>query len=295
MQELTDPSIPGLVLRVGPTGSKHWLLRYKWKGTSTRIVLGEFPAMSLLQAREEVSEDRSQIAEGIDPRTGALPANLKHNGNRRRIKPAKPPIATLPPPPEEEAKLDEAPTPKALPRITPPPPGDKLSIRYLAYEYAEHCVFPSRERPEEVIRILNKDILPSWGERDARTISQREVIEKLDEIIARGARVMANRTAKMLKQMFKYGIHRAIVAKSPAQPLFFSASRRQTGQDQIPAVVPFCKPLKKLNRNALSSAKLCVKGRQEPREIIPLRHVMDAEFERNEFHAFWSHTTLLQQ
>lgn len=60
-----------------------------------------------------------------------------------------------------------------------------------------------------------KDVLPKWRDRDARTISAREVIELLDGIVERHARVMANRTADILAQMFKYGIHRQIVQDSP--------------------------------------------------------------------------------
>jgi hypothetical protein len=65
--------------------------------------------------------------------------------------------------------------------------------------------------PEEPIRILKKDVLPYWKERDARTITSREIIERLDGIVARGAPVMANRTAPILSQMFAFGVHRSII------------------------------------------------------------------------------------
>jgi integrase len=93
-----------------------------------------------------------------------------------------------------------------------------------------HFVNRSREQPTEVIRILNKDVLPYWGHRDARTICAREVIERLDAIVARGAPVMANRTADILGQMFNYGIHRAIVSNSPVQLLFKPGGKERTGK-----------------------------------------------------------------
>jgi hypothetical protein len=43
------------------------------------------------------------------------------------------------------------------------------------------------------------------------------VVELLDKIVARGSRVMANRTAGLLGQLFKFGIHRAIVDDSPVK------------------------------------------------------------------------------
>jgi hypothetical protein len=40
-------------------------------------------------------------------------------------------------------------------------------------------------------------VLPQWSDRDARTITSREVIELLDKIVDRGSPVMANRTANI--------------------------------------------------------------------------------------------------
>ena len=42
----------------------------------------------------------------------------------------------------------------------------------------------------------------------------------LDAIVDNGSPVMANRTAALLGQMFKYGIHRRIVADSPVKLLY---------------------------------------------------------------------------
>jgi integrase len=63
-------------------------------------------------------------------------------------------------------------------------------------------------------------VLSTWKGRDARTITPGEVIELLDGIVDRGSRVMANRTAALLSQMFRFGIHRRIVASTPVQLLF---------------------------------------------------------------------------
>jgi hypothetical protein len=56
--------------------------------------------------------------------------------------------------------------------------------------------------------MINADVLPQWSDRDARTITSREVIELLDKIVDRGSPVMANRTANILSQMFMCDIHR---------------------------------------------------------------------------------------
>jgi len=104
-----------------------------------------------------------------------------------------------------------------LPR---PPADDKHSVHFLAYEYVEGYARPNREDPSYAVRVLKKDVLTEWDGRDARTITAREVVELLDKIVRRGSPVMANRTADILGQMFKYGVHRAIVDDSPVKLLF---------------------------------------------------------------------------
>ena len=77
-----------------------------------------------------------------------------------------------------------------------------------------------RKRPEYVQRVLDVDVLPIWKGRDARTIKPREIVELLDGIVQRGSRVMANRVAGVLSQMFRFGAHRDLVEASPVQLLY---------------------------------------------------------------------------
>ncbi|HJS88544.1 MAG TPA: integrase arm-type DNA-binding domain-containing protein [Steroidobacteraceae bacterium] len=182
-RDISDPERRGLVLRIEPSGSKLWLFRYKFAGKPHRLALGAYPGMSLALARAEAQAHRELLDRGLDPRTA-----------RRARRPT---------------ALSEA-----------AGRTGKHSIEFLAHEFLERHVRPNRRRPEYVERILARDVLPEWQGRDARTITPREVIELLDGIVARGSRVMANRTASLLAQMFKFGIHRAIVENSPVMLLY---------------------------------------------------------------------------
>lgn len=189
--EYTDPACVGLQLRVRPKGNavtRTWLFRYKWHGTPTRITLGHLPGLSLSEARERALEARKQLDDGIDPR----------RARPRRTRPASPQNAAA-------AVVD---------------PGAKFSIETLAHDFLERHVKPSRKRPEYAARILNVEVLPEWKGRDVRTIQPYEVIELLDGIVDRGSKVMANRVAGLLGQMFKFGIHRRFVPVSPVQLLY---------------------------------------------------------------------------
>src|SRR5262245_15642696 len=67
--DFTDPDVKGLALRVTPSGSKSWAYTYRRKsdGRKRRVTLGEFPAVSLQQARAKASGYRAAVAEGADP------------------------------------------------------------------------------------------------------------------------------------------------------------------------------------------------------------------------------------
>jgi integrase len=215
-RDISDPSVPGLVLRIGPGTSKRWLFRFKLKGKASRISLGSFPAVSLAQARLSALENRQLLEKDIDPRKAKRSHRRRLAGASRTHGAAANPTVPI-----------SARTFGSLPR---PAPEDKRSVDFLAYEYIESYVRPNREDPTYAIRILKKDVLPEWTGRDARTITVREVVELLDKIVERGSPVMANRTADILGQMFKYGVHRAIVDDSPVKLLFRPGGKEKSGK-----------------------------------------------------------------
>lgn len=71
--DIADPAVAGLLVRVGPSGTKRWLFRYQWNGERTRIALGGFPEIGIAAARELALAHRSEIKRGIDPRASARP------------------------------------------------------------------------------------------------------------------------------------------------------------------------------------------------------------------------------
>jgi integrase len=75
--------------------------------------------------------------------------------------------------------------------------------------------------------MFERDVLPRWKGRDARTITPVEVIDLLDVVVDRGSRVMANRLASRLGQLFRWGIHRRIVEDSPVKLLFRPGGREK--------------------------------------------------------------------
>ena len=186
----TDPSTEGLQFRVRKKrggASRTWLFRFTWRGEWVRQTIGHFPGTTLVEARETAQSLRKKISQGIDPRR-ALPRR------RAKLSPQSYCLATS---------------------ISAP-----NTIEHLYSEFMERHVRPTRKRPEYAAELLTKNVLSEWPGRDARSITPREVIELLDKIVARGSRVVANRVAALLSQMFRFGIHRSLLTTSPVQLLY---------------------------------------------------------------------------
>jgi integrase len=181
---LTDPAVAGLMLRVRKTSTRgivrEFRFRYKFKRRTGVITLGNFPGLSLADARARAQRFRDLLQEGIDPRSAM---------NR--------------------------PGPRAA--VDVPAAGNSHNVAALIKDFTERHLRQRRKHPEYAERILQKE-LADWAHRDARTIKPRE--ELLDAIVDRPAPVMANRVAGLLSQLFRYGIHRQVVESSPVQLLF---------------------------------------------------------------------------
>jgi len=89
------------------------------------------------------------------------------------------------------------------------------TVNQLAAEYLEKWAKPRKRSWEEDQRILEKDILPTIGNKKAKDVTRRDVIHLLDKIAARGAPIAANRTLALLSKMFHFAIGRDIVPFSP--------------------------------------------------------------------------------
>ena len=183
---LTDPAVAGLMLRVRQTGTRgivrEFRFRYKFRQRTGVITLGNFPGLSLADARARAQRFRDLLQDGID---------LRQAMNR--------------------------PIPRASVEV--PAAGDSHSVAALIKDFTQRHLRPHRRRPEYAERILQKE-LAAWAHRDARTIKPREVIDLLDAIVDRPAPVMANRVAGLLSQLFRCGVHRQVLESSPVQLLF---------------------------------------------------------------------------
>lgn len=57
----------GLYLEVKPNGVKAWRYRFKLGGKGSWFALGDYPAVSLAEARDKCEEARKLVKQGINP------------------------------------------------------------------------------------------------------------------------------------------------------------------------------------------------------------------------------------
>jgi integrase len=87
----------------------------------------------------------------------------------------------------------------------------------VTHDYLERHLRANR-RPStyhEAKRDLEHDALPKWRNRPIASITRGAVIDLVDEIIGRGAGVMANRTLARLRNLFNWAVEKERLAASP--------------------------------------------------------------------------------
>jgi len=169
-----DAMCPGLRLVATPGAKagatlKSWIYRYRrHDGTRGQIKLGEYPRMSLKEAREAWSEAKKARDDAScgDPRLA------------RKAK-----IAAT------QAQRSEA-----------------YTIRDMLRDYREHHADKLAKGVEQD-RMLRHDVLPVWGERAAADITGRDVVDLYERIAKRAPRVAAM-TISALRNAFKVAIKR---------------------------------------------------------------------------------------
>ncbi|MEE8587138.1 MAG: tyrosine-type recombinase/integrase [Acidobacteriota bacterium] len=101
-----------------------------------------------------------------------------------------------------------------------------------------------RERTRlEYARIIQKEILPSWGKLKAADVGRRHVSEVLDGVMVRGP-IMANRVRGVMSVLFDFGCEREFNDENPAlrvkKPAPERKRNRYLGDEQIPAFWAAC-------------------------------------------------------
>lgn len=173
--EIPDPALSGLYLVVQPGGAKGWALRYRYAGKPRKLTLGRWPIMGVADARAAASEAIEAVEHGDDP--GAA----KKQAKAARI----------------ESQL-----------------SDRDTVRVMFDTYRKRRL-TQLKAGDTVQTVINKHVMPKWGDRRIQDIARRDVIELLEDIVESGRAVTANRTRAYLSAFFAWAVERDAIATSP--------------------------------------------------------------------------------
>jgi integrase len=67
----------------------------------------------------------------------------------------------------------------------------------------------------ETLRLLKKDVIPSWGKRKVADIKRRDIVLLLDGIVKRGSPITRNRVHSALTRLFNFAAERGVIEDSP--------------------------------------------------------------------------------
>lgn len=166
----------GFTIRVMPSGVKTWLYVYTFEGKRKEMNLGQY------------RDDGAGVSLADAKRRHREALILFENGKDP---------ATL-----AAAEKDE--------RL------NALTVAKLVEEYLSRHAEKFKRSWQEDKRILNRDIIPAWGKRKTEDIKKRDINLLLENIVDRGAPVMANNTFKIVRRMFNYAVEKDILPYSPA-------------------------------------------------------------------------------
>lgn len=182
-----DGGLVGVVRRgEGDRVSVSFRWRYRFDGKLKDIRVGTWPKSSLADIRKERDQAKRTLEEGNDPSTAR-----KANKLRKRI--------------TQQSQLAELEQQAARATV------QDLFDRWASLELSQR----KESSREELLRAFRKDVLPVIGALPAEDVTRANVMKVLDNILARGARRLANRTLSEMRQMFGFGYVRDIIKHDP--------------------------------------------------------------------------------
>jgi integrase len=172
----------GFAVRVMPSGTVSFQFLYRLDGKARRMNISRYPAKSLAEARVLHREAYGATLAGRDP------ANERKEEKAERL--------------AEQQAIAQA-----------------KSVKQLIESFLKLYAYPKLRGAKEVDRLLRKEIISTVGDVPADELDRRTLASVLDEIVARGAPVTANRTLAAIRKTYNWAVARGLVDFSPVSGL----------------------------------------------------------------------------
>lgn len=178
--KLNDGS--GLYLHVSPTGRKTWRYRFKIAGAESVLVLGEYPDVTLLQARIEAGELRRKVKAGVSP-------SKERQAERQAVEL------------EREQAIRAA----------------ESSFQNIALEWHEREKGRwTKDHAAAVWATLEADVFPAIGMVSIEQVTPPMVLEVIKAIESRDALIVAQKVLQRMTAVFRFAIQTGRAHYNPA-------------------------------------------------------------------------------
>ncbi len=172
----------GLYLHVSKVGTRTWRYRYKIAGTESVIVLGTYPLMTLLTARNESAAMRLKVKAGINPSQERKAEKLASSQEKER----------------DTQLLANC-------------------FENIAHEWHEREKGRwSRGHAMAVIETLRADVFPAIGGVAIDQITPPMILEIIKSIESRDALVVAQKVLQRMTAIFRYAVQTGRATNNPA-------------------------------------------------------------------------------
>ncbi len=172
----------GLCLLIAASGAKLWRWRYYFEGKEKMMAFGEYPIISLKDARELHFAARKTLAAGVDPmaeRKSEAEAKQKENEDRQR---------------EAESSFE------------------KIARAWWAW----WAIGKSPRHTDYVLRRLEADVFPAFGHKFIDAVTASDIRDMVLAIEMRDARDVAKRAHETTGQIFRYAVANGLAKRNPA-------------------------------------------------------------------------------
>ncbi|MDE3080960.1 MAG: integrase arm-type DNA-binding domain-containing protein, partial [Paracoccaceae bacterium] len=212
-REIPDPSLSGLYIVVQPTGAKSWAVRYRFNGKPSKLTLGRWPIMGLADARRAAGEALVKVEAGINPaaekkaeKAARKAAGEDADADRNKV-----------------LNLIEQYYKRHLSTIRSGNGVLAAMMRYVVHDGAKAL---DRRATADLSKVPLR-----WGDREIQSITKRDVIELLDDIVDTGTVTTANRVRAYLSGFFNWCIGRDVIDLSPMSGV--KAPAKEKSRDRV--------------------------------------------------------------
>lgn len=193
----------GFGVRVLPSGLRIFIFIYTIAGKRRQMNLGDYPDVTLAIARDRAADARKALKHGKDPQEVGFEWHRDPEREKREITKA------------EEAE-------KKNPTVT------KLAAEYME----KHAKKNKRESSwTEDQRLLDKNVLPAWGDRKANAVKKRDVVLLLESYSDRPA--LTHNLFKLIRKMFNFAVSRDILEYTPCTGINIDEIASVTSRERV--------------------------------------------------------------